>query len=480
MFGDADLHPPEPRTRARWEEVDVNLEQLRKQAKELVRAARAGDPEALARLGDLPVKLASAQLVLAREHGFRSWPALAAAAGASPERFVIAATSGRRDRAEALLEHLPEPVRDAWVRLVLGEGWDGDANEVGGPCGWPPLHYACHSCFANAELVRELLERGADPNAYFANAYGPMSAVYGAAGVVHDSEITRLLLDAGADPNGEPRFGDALYHSVEAESSDCTRLLLGRGARPQGSNALAHALDYDHVEHVRLLLEAGDDVDGRHLVHAVRRGCSVETLRLLVEHASDLDRPGGEWSTPRSEYRTAYQNAVLRGRDDYASALAEGGASTEVSPEDRAVAAAARGETPEGGPPAKLGPDQEEALIVAALNGRLDHVVDLLGPDFFGHVGGGPPGTLLHHACWVGDPAIVARLLERGADAVARSGAEFDKPIAWAALGSQEWRIPARDYVRVVELLLGAGAELEPRFADVAEGPLAEWLEGRI
>src|SRR5256885_987132 len=54
----------------------MNLEQLRKQAKDLVKAARAGDAGALARLGDLPPQLASAQLVLAREHGYSSWPAL--------------------------------------------------------------------------------------------------------------------------------------------------------------------------------------------------------------------------------------------------------------------------------------------------------------------------------------------------------------------------------------------------------------------
>jgi len=59
-----------------WKEVVVNLEQLRKQAKELARAARAGDPAAVARLGDLPPRLASAQLVLARDQGYSSWPAL--------------------------------------------------------------------------------------------------------------------------------------------------------------------------------------------------------------------------------------------------------------------------------------------------------------------------------------------------------------------------------------------------------------------
>ena len=54
----------------------MDLEQLRRQAKELVRAVRAGDSNALARLGDLPPQLASAQLVIARENGRASWPAL--------------------------------------------------------------------------------------------------------------------------------------------------------------------------------------------------------------------------------------------------------------------------------------------------------------------------------------------------------------------------------------------------------------------
>src|SRR5204862_841451 len=143
-------------------------------------------------------------------------------------------------------------------------------------------------CFANVELARELLGRGADPNAYYANEHGPMSALYGAAGVVRNPELTRVLLEAGADPNGEPRFGDALYHSVEAESPECLRVLLEHGAEPRGSNALAHALDYDREEHVRLLLEHdADPNEGPLLVHAVRRGCRPGLLRLLAEHGAE-------------------------------------------------------------------------------------------------------------------------------------------------------------------------------------------------
>ena len=174
------------------------------------------------------------------------------------------------------------------------------------------------------------------------------------------------------------------------------------------------------------LLEAGADPSEEHwalLVHAVRRGCGPAMLRLLAEHGAELDRRGGEWSTPPEQYRTAYQNAILRGQDETAALLTELGASTEVSPEDLAVAALARGEAPATPlpPPAELGAEVD-----------------------------GPP-----------DP-------------------EVGTPIAWAARGSQYHRTPGRDYVAVVQRLLAAGAQLEPRLLDFAEGPLAGWLEERI
>ena len=58
-----------------------SLAQLRKQAKELVQQLRSGDPSATDRLRKYkpnvsdPI-LADAQFVLAREHGFESWPRL--------------------------------------------------------------------------------------------------------------------------------------------------------------------------------------------------------------------------------------------------------------------------------------------------------------------------------------------------------------------------------------------------------------------
>jgi ankyrin repeat protein len=392
------------------------------------------------------------------------------------EAFVRAATSGHRDRAELLLAAEPEIARDPWAGLVLGRGWDGDANAPGGPLGWAPLLYVCHSVYASAALARELLARGADPNAYFVNEYGNMPALYGAAGVIHDAELTRALLEAGANPDD----GESLYHATEARSPDCVRALLEHGAQTEGTVALAHALDYDRTEHVQLLLDAGADPnEGALMAHAVRRGRGPDVLRLLAAHGADLNAPGGETWRGDVPLRTPYQHAILRGATASAEALAELGARTDVAAEDRAVAALARGERPDA-LPETLDVDQQEVVIMAALGGHAALVIELLGPELRGVVGGSPAGTLLHHAGWVGDAALVDRLLAEGADPVARSGAEFDTPLAWAALGSQNHRAPGRDYVAVAERLLAAGAQLEPRFAEVAEGPLAGWVFARL
>src|ERR1700682_5294094 len=56
-----------------------NLEQYKKQAKDLLKGCKAGKPEALRRIQshhsrDAKLTLAAAQFVIAREHGFDNWP----------------------------------------------------------------------------------------------------------------------------------------------------------------------------------------------------------------------------------------------------------------------------------------------------------------------------------------------------------------------------------------------------------------------
>lgn len=79
-----------------------NLDQLRHQARELLRSARSGDAEGLRRMAAVSdhVALASAQLALAREYGFSSWRQLVAEVeerrAAEPTDGPAAVSSGRR------------------------------------------------------------------------------------------------------------------------------------------------------------------------------------------------------------------------------------------------------------------------------------------------------------------------------------------------------------------------------------------------
>jgi hypothetical protein len=206
----------------------------------------------------------------------------------------------------------------------------------------------------------------------------------------------------------------------------------------------------------------------------VRRGRGPETIELRLARA-DVDRPGGETWRGDVPLRTPYQHAVLRGRTS-SRRLAQLGASTSVDPADAAVASIARGERPTTPLPETLDPDAQEVIVLSAQSGNLDLVIDLVGPLFSGVVFGSPAGTLLHHAAWIGSVANAERLLERGADPTAR--AHFDTPLAWAAHGSRDYG-PDGDHVGVAERLVAADAAIEPRFLELADGPLAEWLQSR-
>src|SRR5204863_3738431 len=103
-----------PPTRAMRENPD--LDQLKRQAKELLDAYRASSPDAVAEVTSYhrtatpdTFALHDAQFVLARSYGFESWPKLKAAVdGVTARRLHEAAESGDLAAARALLERRPE------------------------------------------------------------------------------------------------------------------------------------------------------------------------------------------------------------------------------------------------------------------------------------------------------------------------------------------------------------------------------------
>ena len=139
-----------PPTRAMRENPD--LDQLKRQAKELLEAYRASAPEAIAEVtayhrtaNPETFALHDAQFVLARSYGFESWPKLKAAVdGVTAAKLHEAVESGQVKTAWELLTRRPEIVD-------LGRG------EMS------PLVMAVLRC--DLEMTKLLLEFGANPDA---------------------------------------------------------------------------------------------------------------------------------------------------------------------------------------------------------------------------------------------------------------------------------------------------------------------------
>jgi ankyrin repeat protein len=139
-----------PPVRSLREHPDLN--QLRRQAKELLDAYRAGDANAVAEVthhyhGADPATFAlhDAQLVLARAYAFESWPKLKAFVdGATVKSLMAAVRAGDRARVETILKGRPE--------IVNMDASDNDEHRA--------LHHAVLA--RDAEMVRLLMAHGAD------------------------------------------------------------------------------------------------------------------------------------------------------------------------------------------------------------------------------------------------------------------------------------------------------------------------------
>jgi ankyrin repeat protein len=469
--------------------MDIDLDQARRRAKELLRAARAGDVQLR---DDRAPRLADAQHAVARDLGFPSWPALVghveASRGDSEERrarLVRAALGGRADIAERLLANDPTLARAGFdVALVLGDATavavalDADPELIGrdvpGP-GRKPLSCACHSVFLRPSSPRApgvrrtvelLLDRGADVNEVHHNEYGAMSVLYGAAGVAHDLETTHLLLDRGANPDD----GESVYHAVEADDTACLELLLERGATVRDTNALGNAIR-DHAK-VRVLLEKGDlRPSDPELRDALLHAQHDSVAELLIEHGAALDARDRDGLTP-------YGRAARRGDTSLMGLLAAAGAPTGLDRLTEWIAAVVRGDPRSPEPPSPLRQADAELLPIHASAGDDEVVARLLEAGVPLDARGIDDGSALHYAGMWGRPSTVALLLDRGADV--ELGSALGTALGWTAWGSRE--LPGAeerldDYLEATRVLVAVGARVEPGVIEIAADDVAVLLE---
>ena len=475
-----------------------DLDQLRRRAKELRDAARQGGQEARRRFAahhpsaplDAPggVSLAAAQLVIAREAGFPSWPRLKAAVDAelaerhALSRFLAASVGGGGERtARAILRADPGlPGRSLLAATVLGEAGavrerlaadPGAALAVDEERGWPPLLYACHSAWHRAdpdrapglaEVVRLLLAAGAGPNTNDGGRPRYRSALKGAV-EADNGEVAEILLAAGADPNA----GQPVVEAVGREDRRCLRALLARGARVAGTWAIGAAVFHDDAVALTLLLDAlraggGDAV--RAASEALPEAAGTAGLPLV---AALLDS-GADPAAVDGEGVSAYRHAVRAGHDLIAARLRElGAADAETDVDrflgacrsvDRATAARLLADSPDL---VDRLTDEETSQVFDAASHSAEALALLLDLGF-------PPGgreglgeAPLHSVAYAGNAAGVRLLLAAGAEVDAHDTRFDGTPLAFATVGSGEQAGRPGDWPETVRVLLAAGASRE-------------------
>jgi ankyrin repeat protein len=473
-----------------------NLDQLRRQAKELRDAARQGDPLAAERitrqLSPRPadsISLAAAQLVIAREHGFTSWPRLKATVDAAlagsrrgVQEFLTAAVEGRIRLAGRLLETDPA-IREASIFTAAALG-DADrlavfltsdpaaALAVDDERGWPPLLYACYTRWHQAnpgrgpsmvEVARLLLDAGASPNTNNGALpnRGYRSALHGSA-VTNKPGITRLLLEQGAEPNDRVSLRDAAGRL----DHECLRLLLDHGATLPGTWALETAAAAGDNVAVRLLLDAAQRNEPAayiaELVNSVlpdtaQKG-SIGVVETLLSFGADPNHSTDEGPPLRQ--------AVRAGHRGLAHVLADHGAVGDLTVTDQFLGACARADRSEAVQLLAHHPrlidhlsDTDRAAIVEAA-GRDDTaaVALMLDLGFSARTRNDLGETALHSAAYAGRAETVRLLIDRGAEIDALDANFEATPLAFATVGSGENSDPDRDWVATVRSLLDAGA----------------------
>jgi len=488
-----------------------NLEQLKNQAKSLLRAARAGDASALRRLAALPaladtpldelrtagLALHDAQSVIAREHGYPSWRALredvearTLTFSAAVDEFLRCATGGAPERAERLLAlHPGIASASLYTAIVLGDAAAVDArlrahpelaSRPGGPLEGEPLLYACHTSVHKTAagradglvaIARQLCALGASPNAEYRWNWHPelpRTVLWGALCAVRHLPLAEVLLEAGANPT------DGVSVHIAGGGGDIAALeLLGRygvnvDGIPRGVPPLVYMMLWGtNPAGPRWLLEHGADPnlpwgeDGESPLHVAARRWDVGMVDLLLTRGADPHRRRADGSTPHTL-------AELSGNRDVAARLLEAGARSELSPLERFVAACARGDR--AAADALLGERtslrtalrREHHLLLHrhAESGNVPALEAMVACGFEIDIRDKDDVTPLHRAAMAGYPEAVRVLLAAGADVRALDRMFAAPPLVWAVEGRGHAG-PGADHVAVARLLIEAGSPLE-------------------
>lgn len=433
----------------------ADLEQLRKQAKDLLKEHRAGTPRALDRVAathpgpHARLTLADTQLVIAREHGFPSWPRLRAYL----DRITRHGTGLRHpfeddiayyaDRADGLLASAIDGTAPAVARFGATAPTKRAAREIvardHGFAGWAALRdhvrelptsgepfYRAFRAIRAHDLDRldHLLDRFPE----LVTATGTNgNDLLGLAAATRDERLVALLIGRGAPVNrGNVHGWTALHQAAYLGLPHMARVLLDAGARRDlpargdGGTPMIVALFWGHRSVAAQL--AGPPRN-------LRAAAGLDDLAMIDSLLAD-----GEAGAHRGFYRPHSGFPAWRRKDDPAEVLDEALSWAARNGSTGAIEAlAARG--------ADLDVDvyRGTALAWAATTGQAAAIRTLLrlgaDPDRRGTFGGPRHGvgiTALHLAAEAGHLPAIESLLAAGADRTARDALYDSTPAGWA------------------------------------------------
>jgi hypothetical protein len=310
-----------------------NLEQIKKQAKDLLKSLRAADPAALERLRThhpefathLPgrLRLADAQLVIAREYGFASWAKLKARVSdvsAELEALRIAAIEAVNPVGWADMEADPGfPARRARLAELLRLHPMLPRMKVDSH-GFTLLHRAAWG--PNLQLADMLIAAGADIDARANDLSTPLTMALSCG--CGQGSVARILAERTQVPL-------TLRMAAGLGLDDRVRSFLDNGALIPG------AVDdqcsyYDHPKREWDLIQDKEEILAEALTYAARND-QLSTITLLLDLGAPID---GE-----PYYGTALHWAAFFGKRNAVALLVQRGA--DVQKKDRRI-----GGTPPG------------------------------------------------------------------------------------------------------------------------------------